>query len=85
MEKKDIKRPDYTDRTIGDPPVPEIRAEAKNGEKHKNPVVTGTNGTDMKVCHNEKPISDVYAVIDNDLARDNIENDMTEADLQGLD
>lgn len=30
----------------------------------------------------EEPIPDVYPAIDNDLARDNIENDMTAADLQ---
>lgn len=32
----------------------------------------------------EKPISDAYAVIDNDLARDNLENDIPDADLQDL-
>ena len=32
----------------------------------------------------EKPISDVYRVIDNDLARDNLENDIPDADLQDL-
>lgn len=32
----------------------------------------------------EKPISDAYPVIDNDLARDNLENDETFADLQDL-
>ena len=32
----------------------------------------------------EKPISDVYPVIDNDLARDNLENDIPDADLQDL-
>lgn len=32
----------------------------------------------------EKPISGIYPVIDNDLARDNIENDLTAADLQDL-
>ena len=31
-----------------------------------------------------RPISRVYPVIDNDLARDNIENDISEADLQDL-
>ncbi len=34
--------------------------------------------------HTERPISDVYPVIDNDLARDNIENDIPAADLQDL-
>lgn len=32
----------------------------------------------------EKPISKVYPVIDTDLARDNIENDMPAEDLQDL-
>lgn len=32
----------------------------------------------------EKPISDAYSVIDNDLARDNLENNIPDADLQDL-
>jgi len=32
----------------------------------------------------EKPIAGVYPVIDNDLARDNVENDITNADLNEL-
>ena len=32
----------------------------------------------------EKPISSVYPVIDNDLARDNVENDIPAADLEDL-
>ncbi|MDD6083520.1 MAG: hypothetical protein PUB89_11905 [Oscillospiraceae bacterium] len=32
----------------------------------------------------EEPVSDVYPVIDNDLTRDNVENDITAADLQDL-
>lgn len=32
----------------------------------------------------EKPISNAYPVIDTDLARDNIENDLPNADLQDL-
>ncbi len=32
----------------------------------------------------EKPISPVYPAIDTDLARDNIENDLPDADLQDL-
>lgn len=39
---------------------------------------------DIKMHTQEKPISDVYSVIDNDLARDNLENDITAADLQDL-
>ena len=33
----------------------------------------------------EKPVpSDIYPVIDNDLARDNLENDLSAADLQDM-
>jgi len=32
----------------------------------------------------EKPIARVYPVIDNDLARDNVENDIPAADLEDL-
>lgn len=32
----------------------------------------------------EKPIPNVYPVIDNDLARDNIENNIPAADLEDL-
>ena len=32
----------------------------------------------------EKQVPDIYPVIDNDLARDNVENDIPDADLQDL-
>lgn len=32
----------------------------------------------------DRPISDVYPMIDTDLGRDNVENDIPEADLQDL-
>ncbi len=32
----------------------------------------------------ERPIPEVYPMIDTDLARDNLENDITDADLQDL-
>ena len=32
----------------------------------------------------EKPISEIYPVIDTDLGRDNVENDIPDADLQDL-
>lgn len=32
----------------------------------------------------EKPISKAYPVLDNDLARDNVENDLPAADLEDL-
>ena len=69
--------------------VPEIQGKAKHGKAKVNPIITGTKPPSQKVYHTvpfseEKPISPVYAVIDNDLARDNLENDITAADLQDL-
>ncbi|MDO5378324.1 MAG: hypothetical protein Q4G52_08320 [Clostridia bacterium] len=38
-----------------------------------------------KNAKRERPVpEDVYPVIDNDLARDNLENDLSSADLQDL-
>lgn len=59
------------------PPVPQIQG------KKARPIVAGTGGPELKVWH-EKPIPKVYREIDTDLARDNIENDLTFADLQDL-
>lgn len=39
---------------------------------------------DRKSRKEERPISKVYPVVDNDLARDNIENDIPAADLEDL-
>jgi hypothetical protein len=69
--------------------VPEIQGKAKHGKIHVNPIIAGTEPPSQKVWHTEsfskkKPISDAYAIIDNDLARDNIENDLTASDLQDL-
>ena len=48
--------------------------------------IRGESKVNMKkpLVDDEKPISKVYPVIDTDLARDNIENDIPEADLQDL-
>lgn len=40
--------------------------------------------TEQKARKAEKPIPSVYPVLDNDLARDNIENDIPAADLEDL-
>lgn len=71
------------------PPVPEIQGKAKHGKVHANPIIAGTNAPAQKVYHTkphsgEKLISKAYPVIDTDLARDNIENDLSAADLQDL-
>lgn len=45
-----------------------------------------TKGKNERKCTEEKPVSEAYPETDNDLARDNIENDLdlTAADVQDL-
>ena len=85
MAKKGMKRPDWTKLHPRNEvsPVPEIQGKAKTGKKKVNPIIAGTMGAELKVWH-EKPISQAYREIDTDLARDNLENDLTFADLQDL-
>ncbi len=92
MAKQGMKRPEVThvkprnDQAA----VPEIQGKAKHGPERANPIIAGTKAPSLKVYHDtphkerEKPVPDIYPVIDNDLARDNIENDITAADLQDL-
>ena len=91
MAKKGMKRPEctHTEPRNTAAAVPEIQGKAKHGKAHVNPIIAGTGSPAQKVWHTasypkEKPISKVYPVIDNDLARDNVENDLTAADLQDL-
>ena len=65
------------------PTVPQIQGKAKFGKVKANPIVAGTAGAELKVWH-EKPIPMAYREIDTDLALDNLENDLTFADLQDL-
>ena len=48
-------------------------------EKQKKP-----SAQNNRPAKKEQPVSRVYPVLDNDLARDNVENDITAADLQDL-
>ena len=91
MSKQGMNRPDrtHTQPRNDVAPVPEIQGKAKHGKAHVKPIIAGTESPNQKVFHSvphsiEKPISKVYPVIDNDLARDNVENDITAADLQDL-
>ena len=91
MSKQGMNRPDrtHTQPRNDVAPVPEIQGKAKHGKDHVKPIIAGTVSPNQKVFHSvphsvEKAISKVYPVIDNDLARDNVENDITAADLQDL-
>lgn len=79
---KRLKRQHVHERNEGSP-VPQIQGKARNGKEKAKPIVAGTGGAELKVWH-DKPISEGYSTIDTDLARDNIENDLTFADLQDL-
>ena len=84
MPKKGMKQPDLMERPGTMPLVPQIQGKAKSGKEKARPIITGTAGAGQKVWHMERPISDAHGIIDNDLARDNLENDIPFADLQDL-
>ena len=85
MAKKGMKRFErqhvHEKNTAG--PVPQLQGKQKTGKEKANPSIAGTSGAELKVWH-EKPIPAAYSTIDTDLALDNLENDMTLADLQDL-
>lgn len=91
MAKKGMKR---MERTHTEPrndaaAVPEISGKAKSGKEKAKPIIAGTKAPSLKVYHSvkapaEKPVSPEWRAIDNDLARDNLENDITAADLEDL-
>ena len=88
MAKQGMKRPERTHTQPRNEvaPVPELQGKAKTGKSKANPIISGTVSPSQKVFHShphtmEKPISDIYSVIDNDLARDNLENDIPEPAL----
>lgn len=86
MAKKGMARPDWTQLHPKNEasPVPQIQGKAKSGKEKAKPIIAGTAGVYQKVYH-QKPIpQDLYPAIDNDLARDNLENDIPFADLQDL-
>lgn len=80
MAKQGMKRPERTHiKPKNDqPPVPEIQGKAKHGKEKAAPI--SLDALDGE----ERPIPDVYKAIDNDLARDNLENDLPAGDLEDL-
>ena len=86
MAKKGMARPDWTHTQPRNDvsPVPEIQGKAKRGKRKANHIISGTSGAEQKVYHTEKPISKAYRILDTDLARDNLENDIPAADLNDI-
>lgn len=84
MAKKGMARPDWTKlHKKNEAFVPQLQGKAKTGKEKAKPIIVETGGASLKVWH-EKPISQAHGIIDNDLARDNLENDIPFADLQDL-
>lgn len=85
LAKKGMDRPGWTQLHPRNEvsPVPQIQSKAKSGKMKADPIIAGAMGANQKVWH-EKPISTAHGIIDNDLARDNLENDIPYADLQNL-
>ncbi len=91
MAKQGMKRPERTHKKPQNkqPAVPEIQGKAKHGKTAVNSIIAGTAAASQKVYHtkpykHEKPISNAYKEIDTDIARDNLENDLPEAELNSL-
>ena len=81
MAKQGMKRPEYTKLhpKNTDGPVPILQGKPKSGKKKANPFVAETMGAEQKVWHEKS-----YHALDNDLAVENLANDLTMADLQDL-
>ena len=87
MAKKGMKRPDrtHTQPCNQQESVPEIQGKAKHAKEKAEPVDNGVGASGQTAFHRGRPIpSDMYPVIDTDLARDNVENDIPAADLTDL-
>ena len=83
MAKQGMKRPDLTEKPKNEPIVAQIQGKAKSGKEKANPIVAGTFGANQKVWHGT-PIPKTYGMFDNDLARENLEQDIPFADLQDI-
>lgn len=85
MAKKGMKRPEITKNKPKNDisPVPQIQGKARSGKVLVFPIIPGTVVADQKVFHT-RPFSTTYQSLDNDLALENLENDIPFADLQDL-
>ena len=84
MAKKGMARPDWTKlHPKNEGFVPSIQGKAKSGKKKANPIIAETVGAELKVW-NEPSLTNAHGPLDNDLALDNLENNIPFADLQDL-
>ncbi len=76
MAKQGMKRPEpetHPKNTQG--PVPVFQGRMKSGKEKARPIVAGTEVPQQKVWHHSP-----YAQFDNDLAMENLLNDVPEMD-----
>ena len=83
MAKQGMKRPDLQEKPRNEPVVAQIQGKAKSGKEKAHPIVAGTEGASQKLWH-QVSIPKTYGMFDNDLARENLEQDIPFADLQDL-
>ena len=84
MAKQGMTHPDVPQGTRNEvSPVPQLQGKARSGKETAKPILPEATGANQKVWH-EKPISKAHGILDTDLARDNLENDIPFADLQDL-
>lgn len=83
MAKKGMKKPDLTHHRNDAPPVPEIQGKAKHTKTPAPPIIAGTEPPAQKVYHGT-PHPVHFSAYDNDLAKDNLRNDIPAADLSDL-
>ena len=77
MAKQGMKRPEFKTHPKNENGfVPPLQGKAKSGKEKAKPIVAGTEGTHMKVWHR-----DPYREFDNDLAIENLTNDVPPEDL----
>ena len=76
-----MKRPELTHvRRNETPAVPEIQGKAKGGKTKANPLMETSEELAGKVFHQGSHHKTSREVFDTDLATDNIENNLPEAD-----
>ena len=87
MAKQGMKRPEISGNKPKNsvPPVPELQGKAKHTKAPASSIIAGTASPALKVyhgvSHSMKPFPNEFVAFDNDLARDNLSNDIPEADL----
>ncbi len=85
MAKQGMKRPEvsHTKHRNEVDPVPEIDGKSTQSKAKAEPPAIETEGADLEVFQTEHPSpGQVYSAMESDLAKANLENDLSAADAQ---